>query len=180
MATKGQLSFWDCRHIEEILDDPILVGVLLVDGEKGGHVFVDVDGTITIGRTKYKWLNWLFKDTKSIGFDSFAFKVANALAGQAKNRNETLFQQISQEILQHAIADNDFHYVVDALFDTLRNGMESGEHKSSFCNLTVKKDLPDYSSQRTRRSSDRIVGEIRSNSGEIICPRVEVEYFVRS
>lgn len=162
MATKRQLSFWDCRHIEEILNDPTLVGVLLMNGEKGRHVFVNMDGKITIGRTQYSWLNWLFKDTKTIDFELFAFKVANALAGQAKNRNEALFQKISQEVLKHAITDNDFHYVTDALYDTLRYGME----------------LPDYR-QRTNRPSDCIVGEIRSNSGEIMVPRVEVEYFIR-
>lgn len=178
MATKGQLSFWDCRHIEEILDDPAIVGVLLMNGEKGRHIFVSVDGKITIGRTQYSWLNWLFKDTKVIDFELFALKVANALAGQAKNRNETLFQKISQEVLKHAIADNDFHYVTDALYDTLRYGMDCGEHRSSFFSTNVKKDLPDYR-QRTNRASDRIVGEIRSNSGEVMIPRVEIEYFVR-
>lgn len=178
MSTKGQLSFWDCRHIEEILSDPSLLSVLIVDGEKGRHITVGVDGKITVGRTRYAWLNSLFRDTKTIDFELFAFKVANAFAGQAKNRNEFLFHAISEVVLKKAIADNDFHYVADALYHTLLFGWE-GEHRSSFVPVDMKDELPSYNTRPLAENIGHAHGEVRLNSGEVFCPKVVVEYKLR-
>lgn len=176
--SKGNLTVWDCLHIREILDDPILLRVWLVDGDKAKYVFVNsVDGKITFGRTPYKWLNWIFKDTKEVSFTDFAFKTANALAGQSKNRNTEIFRGISEVVLDKAIADDDYHYVVDALFDTFRYGWE-GKHQSKFIDMRndtkVKEievevpDLPRYKGRSTRIHGLEKIGEIRLNSGEVL------------
>lgn len=174
--SSGNLSYWDCQHIREILADPALLRVILVDGnENAKHISVDVDGTITLGRTKYKWLNSLFKDVKPISFTDFALKVANALAGQSNNRNEILFQGIADVVLQNAIAKNDLKYVVDAIYDTLRHGW-SGEGSSSFLKAPISKDLPDRNDRTRVEYRNQQFGEIRlPGSNEVLVPKIIVE-----
>lgn len=175
---KGQLTHWDCLHIEEILSDPILLKIWQMDGDKAKYVTVSMDGKITFGRTKYSWLNWIFKDTKEISFTDFAFKVANALAGQSKNRNEAIFKGISEVVLRKAIADNDYSYVVDALFDTFRYGWEGAASGSRFIDMRViPKDLPSYEERKPQRRGSYQVGEVRLNSGESL-GKIEIEYYV--
>lgn len=180
MPVRGQLSYWDCVHIREILSDPILVQVLLLDGERAKNIEVSMDGTITIGRTKYKWLNWMFKDTKTMSFTDFAFKVANKLAGQVKNRNNSLFLGISEYVLNNTFENetHDIHKVADALYDTFRHGWNS-ESGSTFMHSDLKKDLPEQSVRPIKRNRDYIVGELRTNSGELLIPRIEIEHHIR-
>lgn len=147
-----------------------------MDGDKAKYVFVSVDGKITFGRTKHQWLNWLFKDTKTESFTDFAFKTANALAGQSKNRNEKIFRGISEVVLKKAITDNDYSYVVDALFDTFRYGWE-GMNQSKFIDMkVVQPELPPNERPIKRRGQYQ-VGEVRLNSGDFL-GKVEVEYFI--
>lgn len=175
---KGQLSFWDCRHIEELLADPVLLKIWLMDGDKAKYVTVSMDGKITFGRTKYSWLNWIFKDTKEISFTDFAFKVANALAGQSKNRNEVIFRGISEVVLKKAIADNDYSYVVDALYDTFRYGWEGASSGSRFIDMrVVPKDLPSYEGRKPQRRGSSQIGEVRLNSGESL-GKIQIEYVI--
>lgn len=174
--TNGQLSYWDCQHIREILADPALLRVILVDGnESAKFISVDVDGSITLGRTRHKWLNFLFKDIKPVSFTDFAFKVANALAGQSNNRNEVLFQGIADVVLRKAIASNDKKYVVDAIYDTLRHGWD-GESSSRFLKAPMAKDLPESKARHETEYRNVQYGEIRlPGSHEILVPRIIVE-----
>lgn len=181
---KGQLSFWDCLHVREILSDPVLLRLWLMDGDKAKYVFVSVDGKITFGRTQYSWLNWIFKDKKEISFTDFALKTASALAGQAKNRNYRIFREIADVVLEKAIADNNYSYVVDALFDTFRHGWENSANPSKFMNLgdkmpnsNTKKninveveipDLPKHRERTHRLDGLERIGEVRLNSGQVL------------
>lgn len=176
----GQLSYWDCQHIREILSDPVLLKIWLMDGDKAEYVSVSVDGKITFGRTKYPLLNWFFKDTKTESFTDFAFKTANALAGQSKNRNDVVFKGIADVVLEKAIADNDYRYVVDALYDTFRYGWK-GSHQSKFIDATIDApELPAYEGRtKIKHHGLEKLGEVRLNSGELL-ETVVLKYNIRT
>ena len=164
--SKELLSDLDIRHIQEIFMDKTMLNVILMDGEVARSITINGDGTIVIGRTKYTWWNRLIGDERTVSFETFALKVANALAGQAKNRNDNLFYSISKVVLDKAIADNNYHYVVDALFDAIRYGMD-GETKSDFTKIPFKPiDLPKFKKTSTHVATQ--IGEVRLNSGDLL------------
>lgn len=175
---EGQLSFWDCRHIEEILDDPVLTNLIIVGGiEKGRRVTISPKGVVKIGRTKYDWINRIFEDYKSYSFTDFALNAANALAGQSANRNNALFHSISTIVLEQAIADKNYRYVVDALYDVFRHGW-NGEHRSKFfagvdskAPNTIRCDSVSHNVQQQHV----YVGEVRTSSGEIILDDITIK-----
>lgn len=170
---QGRLRFWDVQHIMELLDDPVLLRIWLMDGDKAKHLTVSVNGKLTFGRTKYAWLNWMFKDTKEISFTDFAFKTADALAGQAKNRNDVTFYGISQVVLDNAIKDDNYTYCVDALYDTFRHGWD-GSGSSQFVKMRTDApppDLPAFKgrfSGKDRSRGNQYYGDVRLNSGELL------------
>lgn len=172
---KVVLDYWDKRHMEEIMSDKTLLASLLMDGEVARLIEIDVDGTITIGRTRYKWLNWLFRDQRRISFLEFAYKVSNALSGQLKNRNEEIFDGIAgvlndmhREGHPH---ENDIRYVVDGLYDTMRLGW-NGERKSKF--MTTRHNDSD-SRRQHKRDIDVSHGRIQLNSGESFGPIITIQ-----
>lgn len=172
---KEILGHFDKCHMEEILSDKTLLASLLMDGEVARSISIDMDGTITIERTRCRWLNWLFRDRRRISFLDFAFKVSNALSGQQNNRNEIIFDGIVDVIKDMNrnghMRENDIRYVVDALYDTMRLGW-NGERKSTY--TEVRSQSGNRHKDKRRDEFDVGHGRILLNSGESFGPTITI------
>lgn len=100
----------------------------LVD-EKDNTVYsrVDIgeDGSITFGKTKFRWWNRLVNDEKTVPFNAWIFDVVKALAGQQANCSDIIRKGLSQEVVDKAIFEGDYDMVVDRLFDAARYGVKT-------------------------------------------------------
>lgn len=82
-------------------------------------------GEITLGKTSCRWWNRLLGDYRILPFDHFVFKVFNVLVGLADNMNKNaIFNGLSMDIIQKAVVNREYDYVVNRLFDVCRYGLK--------------------------------------------------------
>lgn len=129
MTTK-QLSERAVADMKYILADDQFMLNLLVDEEKkiAKHVSLNSDGSITIGKTKYGWLNRLLGAERTIGFDDFVLRLIDFMAGHISNRNEIAKAGMSQDFIKQRFGQYDRDEIVEMVFAYYRFGYKTGNY----------------------------------------------------
>lgn len=86
------------------------------------RVDINDDGSITLGKTKRRWVNRLFGDEETKSFVDFCISTTAALSGQRNNVNEILLRGLTRETVVNAVMDKRLEEMVDRLFDAARYG----------------------------------------------------------
>lgn len=86
------------------------------------RVDINEDGSITLGKTRYRWINRLFGDEETKSFVDFCITTTAALSGQKNNVNEILLRGLTRETVVNAVMDKRIEEMVDRLFDAARYG----------------------------------------------------------
>ena len=135
-----------------LLDETIAAKVKAAAGEgKSFEIFEvnDSDGVITLGVTRFKWLNQLIKCQVKLPFTSWALAVWDALVCLSKAGNATAIEKgLSIEIAKKAQREKEYNWVVSRLFDAYehvcnnRNGGASleGDQGKSGPSVVVKEE----------------------------------------
>ena len=121
-----RLSHADSLIVQYLLEDPTIRGILVDAKQKEMYSLctVNEDGSITFGKTSFKWWNSLVNDEKTISFNEFAMKVASAISGQKNNTNKKLLGGLLDVIASKGIKDEDYSYVLDQLLLAVKFGMK--------------------------------------------------------
>lgn len=127
------------------------------------RVDIGEDGSITFGKTKYRWWNRLVNDEKVVPFNAWIFDVVRCLAGQQANCNDIVRKGLSQEVVDAAIFKGDYDIVIDRLFDAARYGVKTKLNTKGF---QISDDINQHV-KITSHDGSRIV--TLPGSGEVLC-----------
>lgn len=145
----------------------LLIQVLLTDSKIAETVYEDSknkekykictirdDGSIVMGKTKYRFWNQLLNCQDVLPFESFALKVWNALVDLSSGINNTaIMKGLSQEIIMNSVRDKKYDWVIDRLYDCWKHVAQNSEGYSAVpagtqvsdqghTNVDVVRDVP--------------------------------------
>ena len=161
---RANLRECDKRHIQDLLDDPSILGILSKGNQLPKKIVIHNNGDITAyyNNSGGKWWGNLLGDYKDFAFSDFAFKAARVLSGVGKDKNKIVFNGLANTIIEKAIEEDDYITVVDALFDNARFGGGSNVVGSKFVNINNK-------------SCRTVEGICKLNSGENYGPVIRLK-----
>jgi hypothetical protein len=121
---KGLIDGAHKRLLEILLDDETIKRALIDDKKLEYYKRCDInnDGSITFGKTSYRWVNRLFGDEETKSFVDVCMSIIAALSGQKNNVNEILLRGLTRETIVNAVMDKKLEEMVDRLFDAARYG----------------------------------------------------------
>ncbi len=163
-----RLTHADALIIQYLLEDPAIKGVLLDENNKEVYSRIDIeeDGSIVLGKTSFKWWNRFIGDEKTISFNEFAIKAANAISGQKNNTNKKVFAGLLEVIGSRGIKNEDYSYVIDQLLIAAKFGME-GPLKCRCINLDSGEPVNSRRSIRQQIEDGDIKIRVRGKSDQI-------------
>ena len=121
---KGLISEQHQLLIRILLMDETIKRALIDEKKLEYYKRVDIneDGSITLGKTRCRWVNRLFGDEETKSFVDFCISTTAALSGQRNNVNEILLRGLTRETVVNAVMDKRLEEMVDRLFDAARYG----------------------------------------------------------
>ena len=114
-------------------DDEFLL-LLLDKGTRELYQRVDVleDGTLVLGKTKWKWVNSLFNDQKTIAFSDLLMDMIRVLGNANKSDDaKVVFVALSDEFVKNRLLKDDKNELVEQVFNVYYwgyNGKFSSHH----------------------------------------------------
>lgn len=115
-----------------LLKDERLTRNILVNGEVAKSIVVNDDGSVTIGRAKTHWWNYLFLETRELSFLDVSVNILAALS-QYAIPGTALLEGLSKEIFKSLIEERrNCDYIIDVLVDVARIGVTEGRMKSLY------------------------------------------------
>lgn len=110
----------DAKIREAVLEDP-------EDKTNYQHFKITENGNIVLGETSWWFWNNLIKCQRKLSFQDFVLRVFRALVGLADNRNKNIILRgLSDEIIEKAILDKDYNWLIDRLFTVACYGVNQG------------------------------------------------------
>lgn len=163
-----RLTHADALIIQYLLEDPTIKGILVDENNKEVYSRIDIeeDGSIILGKTSFKWWNRFLGDEKTISFNEFAIKAANAISGQKNNTNEKVFAGLLEVIGSRGIKNEDYSYVIDQLLIATKFGMD-GPLKCRCINLDSGDPVDNRRSLRQQIEDGDVKVHIRGKSDQI-------------
>lgn len=122
---KGLISEHHHLLLTDLLKHDETIKRALIDEKKLEYykrVDINQDGSVTLGKTRYKWINRLFGDEETKSFVDVCLAIIAALSGQKNNVNEILLRGLTIETVKNAVMDSKREEMVDRLFDAARYG----------------------------------------------------------
>lgn len=122
----NRLTKADALILQYLLEDPSIKAILIDNPKKELYSRMDIneDGSITLGKTSYRWWNRLVNDEKTISFNEFAIKLTDVISGQEKNTNNKILKGLLEVIAKKGIKSKDYSYVLDQLLVAVKFGMD--------------------------------------------------------
>lgn len=113
--------------LELLLKDHRISSEILLNGEVPAYIKVHDDGSVTFGRTKKGFWNWLFKDEKRYEFRELSTMMLAAYSKYLPP-NEYLSNILTKNIIKDAYKKHDYESVIDrfALYAFL--GVTEGDY----------------------------------------------------
>lgn len=122
---KGLISEHHLLLLRDLLEHDEAIHRALIDEKKSEYysrVDINQDGSVTLGKTRYRWINRLFGDEETKSFVDVCMTIIAVLSGQKNNVNEILLKGLTEETIKNAIMARKFEEMVDRLFDAARYG----------------------------------------------------------
>lgn len=127
---KGVLSERSRNLIKVLLSDEKIRQKVYEDTkefEKYKICTICSNGTIVLGKTRWRFWNRLLNCQDELPFESFALRVWDALVDLSSGFNNTaILEGLSREIVLSSVREREYDYVIDRLFDAARHICQDG------------------------------------------------------
>ena len=123
-----------------LLQDNRINSIVLTNDEIPGSLKVNDDGSVTFGRTKKHWWNWLFADTVTKDFETVCIRMLKAF-NQYLPRGSGLTKLLTEEIIHNAIETQNYESVIDRFVMYAFLGVTEGDYKLN--KLKLLDEAPD-------------------------------------
>jgi hypothetical protein len=115
-----KMLLMDTKIREAVLEDP-------EDKTNYQHFKITENGNIVLGETSWWFWNNLIKCQRKLSFQDFVLRVFRALVGLASNKNKNIILKgLSEEIIEKAVLNKDYNWLIDRLFTVACYGVEQG------------------------------------------------------
>ena len=111
-----------------LLQDKRINSIVLTNDEIPENIIVNDDGSVTFGRTRKHWWNWLFNDTVTKDFETVCIRMVKAF-NQYLPKNSGLTRLLTEEIIRSAIEKQDYESVIDRFVMYAFLGVTEGDYK---------------------------------------------------
>lgn len=112
-------AFLDLKHM---FSDKDFISLLFMDEkEVAKYIYIETDGSITLGKTKYKIINRLFKDEKVLSTNDVCLRLINVITGKGETRNSEAFNCLIKDFTK-ALDKGDYSYAITRIFIGYRLG----------------------------------------------------------
>lgn len=151
-----------------LLKDTRISSIVLLNGEIPESIVINDDGSVTFGRTPKKWWNYIFRDTTTLSFTDLCFRMMKAFS-QYLPRDSELSKLLTKEIIENAIENHRYDFVIDRFVMYAFLGVTEGEYKLSKLKVIDEDGSPrqqhkNASGKRTRCGG---IGYIDLGGGQI-------------
>lgn len=117
-----------------LLKDRRISDVVLTNGEIPQSIQINNDGSVTFGRTPRHWWNFIFGDTVTISFIDLSFKMLAAFS-QYLPKKSSLPQILTEEIIENAVKQRKYDFVIDRFVMYAFLGVTEGDYKLNILQL---------------------------------------------
>ena len=131
-----------------LLQDKRINSIVVTNDEIPENIRVNDDGSVTFGRTKKHWWNWLFNDTVTKDFETVCIRMVKAF-NQYLPKNSNLVQLLTEEIIHNAIEKQDYESVIDRFVMYAFLGVTEGDYKLNKLKLIDGDAQQQYKNART-------------------------------
>ena len=111
-----------------LLKDKRISSIVLLNGEIPESIAINDDGSVTFGRTPRKWWNYIFRDTTTLSFTDLCFRMMKAFS-QYLPKDSELSKLLTKEIIENAIENNRYDFVIDRFVMYAFLGVTEGDYK---------------------------------------------------
>lgn len=112
-------AFLDLQHM---FADKDFISLLFMDEKEiARYIHVEKDGSVTLGRTKYKFINRLFKDEKVLSTNDICLRLIKVITGKGGTRNNEAFDCLVKDFTK-ALDKGDYSYAITRIFIGYRLG----------------------------------------------------------
>lgn len=150
-----------------LLKDKRISSIVLLNGEIPESIAINDDGSVTFGRTPRKWWNYIFRDTTTLSFTDLCFRMIKAFS-QYLPKDSELSKLLTKEIIENAIENNRYDFVIDRFVMYAFLGVTEGEYKLSKLKVIDENANP---RQQRRNASGRTrcggIGYVDLGGGQI-------------
>lgn len=115
------LNIWAFRDLSYMVSDKELIMTLLETDEKelAKHIVVNKDGSITIGKTSYKWINRLLGAEKTLSPEMICLRLIRIITGYGGSRNDAAYKDLCQRFSEY-YKDGNYNLAISAIFVAYR------------------------------------------------------------
>jgi len=145
-----------------LMDKRINSAVLLHD-EIPESIVINDDGSVTFGRTKKKWWNYIFNDKVTIDFDSLALKMMVAYKKYTPANTE-FCKTLTEEIIQNALDVRAYDHIIDKFMLHALIGVSEGDYK----NLNLKYLDGDSDNERNQTSHNNKKSDKKNSFSQVV------------
>lgn len=137
-----------------LLEDKRINSIVLTNDEVPENIIVNDDGSVTFGRTKKHWWNWLFNDTVTKDFETVCIRMVKAF-NQYLPKDSGLTKLLTEEVIHNAIEKQDYESVIDRFVMYAFLGVTEGDYKLNKLKLIDDEPQQQY---KNARGSKRMQG----------------------
>lgn len=111
-----------------LLQDKRINSIVLTNDEIPESIVVNDDGSVTFGRTRKHWWNWLFNDRVTKDFETVCIRMVKAF-NKYLPPESGLTKLLTEEIIHNAIEKQDYESVIDRFVMYAFLGVTEGDYK---------------------------------------------------
>lgn len=111
-----------------LLEDKRINSIVLTNDEIPENIQVNDDGSVTFGRTRKHWWNWLFADTVTKDFETVCIRMMKAFSKYLP-KESGLTRLLTEEIIHNAVETQNYESVIDRFVMYAFLGVTEGDYK---------------------------------------------------
>ena len=143
------LNKWALRDLKYIFSDKELVISLLETDEKklANRIDINTDGSITLGKTQYKWINRLLNAEITLSPEVVCLRLIKLITGFGASRNDEAYKDLCNRFSQY-YKDGNYNIAISAIFVAYRfvlapdiKELINNSSKKDECNAKVNKEV---------------------------------------
>lgn len=115
------LSKWAFRDLSYMTSDKELIMSLLETDEKelAKNITINKDGSITLGKTSYRWINRLLGAEKTLSPEMICLRLIRIVTGYGGSRNDAAYKDLCQRFSEY-YKDGNYSLAISAIFVAYR------------------------------------------------------------
>lgn len=149
-----------------LLEDKRINSIVLTNNEIPESIVVNDDGSITFGRTKKHWWNWLFADTVTKDFETVCLRMLKAFSKYLPPESG-LTKLLTEEIIHNAVETQNYESVIDRFVMYAFLGVTEGDYKLNKLKLIDEASQEQHKNPRETRIRGKGVAYLDLGGGSI-------------